>query len=66
MNDATKLPVIYHRFADKSKHYITGSFGASFGFVEQGRDLDGLVQNLHNRLMPFGVLSRLYPPHERA
>ncbi|KAK7756017.1 hypothetical protein SLS62_001960 [Diatrype stigma] len=140
VNDATKLPVIYHRFADKSKHYITGSFGktesvfnvqdhkthaayrrvaanpysftnikrmeplvdlnirrwierlgaqfagtgeefdfapwpvylawdvvsevgfgASFGFVEQGRDLDGLIQNLHNGLTPFGVLSRLYP-----
>lgn len=27
VSDATKLPVIYHRFADKSQHYITGSFG---------------------------------------
>lgn len=27
MNDATKLPEIYHRNADKTSHYITGSFG---------------------------------------
>ncbi|RYO78480.1 hypothetical protein DL766_000090 [Monosporascus sp. MC13-8B] len=27
VSDATKIPVIYHRFADKSKHYIAGSSG---------------------------------------
>lgn len=27
VSDATKLPDIYSRHADKSKHYITGSFG---------------------------------------
>ena len=27
VSDSTKLPDIYHRYADKSKHYITGSFG---------------------------------------
>ncbi|KAI9736159.1 MAG: hypothetical protein M1834_001044 [Cirrosporium novae-zelandiae] len=27
VNDPAQLPVIYHRQADKSKHYITGSFG---------------------------------------
>ena len=27
VNDATKLPIIYSRNANKSKHYITGSFG---------------------------------------
>ncbi|ROT39950.1 flavonoid 3',5'-hydroxylase [Sodiomyces alkalinus F11] len=27
VSDATKLPVIYSRNANKSKHYITGSFG---------------------------------------
>ena len=27
INDPTKLPEIYHRQADKGKHYITGSFG---------------------------------------
>lgn len=29
VSDATKLPVIYNRTGDKSKHYITGSFGAT-------------------------------------
>lgn len=140
VSDATKLPVIYHRFADKSKHYITGSFGktetifnvqdhrvhasyrkvaaapysftnikkmeplidgnidkwlkrldalfaangsefdfapwaiymawdvvsevgfgAPFGFVEQGRDVGGLIQGLHDGLIPFGIMARLYP-----
>ena len=27
VSDATRLPDIYHRQANKSKHYITGSFG---------------------------------------
>ncbi|RYP09901.1 hypothetical protein DL764_001035 [Monosporascus ibericus] len=140
VSNATKIPVIYHRFADKSKHYITGSFGktesifnvedhrvharyrkiaaapysfsnikrmeplvdenisrwlaklderfaatgerfdfapwaiyvaydvvsevgfgAPFGFVEQGRDVDGLIRGLHDGLVPFGIMARLYP-----
>ncbi|RYP60483.1 hypothetical protein DL769_008088 [Monosporascus sp. CRB-8-3] len=35
-------------------------FGAPFGFVEQGRDVDGLIRGFHDRLMPFGVMARLY------
>jgi hypothetical protein len=27
VSDATKLQEIYHRYADKSRHYVTGSFG---------------------------------------
>ncbi|KAG9248744.1 flavonoid 3',5'-hydroxylase [Calycina marina] len=27
VNSASSLPLIYHRHADKTKHYITGSFG---------------------------------------
>jgi hypothetical protein len=27
VSDATRLPDIYHRYADKSRHYVTGSFG---------------------------------------
>ena len=27
VNDSTLLPEIYNRYADKSKFYITGSFG---------------------------------------
>ncbi|KAL5610945.1 hypothetical protein FOBRF1_007062 [Fusarium oxysporum] len=29
ISDATKLPLIYHRAADKSQHYITGSTGST-------------------------------------
>src|SRR5699024_7766742 len=29
VSDATKLPVIYHRSADKSQHYLSGSTGAT-------------------------------------
>jgi hypothetical protein len=29
VSDARKLPEIYHRQANKSKHYVTGSFGAT-------------------------------------
>ncbi|MCJ1398067.1 hypothetical protein MMC11_001264 [Xylographa trunciseda] len=29
VDDAIRLPDVYHRYADKSEHYITGSFGKS-------------------------------------
>jgi hypothetical protein len=154
VSDATKLPVIYHRSADKSQHYLTGStgstesifnmqdhktharhrkiaaapysftnikkmeplidmeihnwitrlgslfarrthnhgydselpeeegkafdfcpwavymaydvvsqvgFGEAFGFVEQGRDVAGLIKGMHDGLLPFGIMARLYP-----
>lgn len=140
VSDATKLPLIYHRSADKSSHYISGSlgktesifnmqphamhakyrklaaapysftnikrmeglidvqigrwidkltdtfektkrefdfcpwavymaydvvsevgFGAPFGFIEQGKDVAGLIQGMHDGLLPFGILARLYP-----
>ncbi|KAK7613619.1 flavonoid 3',5'-hydroxylase [Phyllosticta paracitricarpa] len=140
VSDATKLPEIYSRNADKSKHYITGSFGkteslfnmqdhkvhsrfrkiaaapysfsnvkkmeplidarmhdwinkidslfaqtgakfdfapwaiymaydiisevgfgAPFGFIEQGKDVEGLIQGFHDGLVPFGIMARLYP-----
>ncbi|KAK4233181.1 flavonoid 3',5'-hydroxylase [Achaetomium macrosporum] len=140
VNDATKLPVIYSRNANKSQHYVTGSFGkeesvfnmqdaavharfrrivaapysfsnvkkmeplideqiqnwidkldeqfactgdkfdlapwavymaydvissigfgAPFGFIEQGRDVGGLIKGFHDGLVPFGVMARLYP-----
>ncbi|PLN76164.1 cytochrome protein [Aspergillus taichungensis] len=138
--DPTKLPEIYHRNADKTGHYITGSFGeteslfnmrshkthasfrkhvagpysftnvkrmepmidarimswldklnedfartgdafdfawwavymaydviseagfgAPFGFIEQGKDVGGLIQGFHDGLPAFGVLARLHP-----
>ncbi|KAK1625356.1 flavonoid 3',5'-hydroxylase [Colletotrichum phormii] len=94
VSDATKLPEIYHRNANKSQHYITGSFGKSesllnmqdhvmnfapwavylaydivsevgfgqpFGFIEQGKDIEGLIQGFHDGLVPFGILARCYP-----
>lgn len=140
VSDATKLPVIYSRNANKSQHYITGSFGkdeslfnmqessvharfrriaaapysfsnikkmeplidnriqewvdkledkfaatgdkfdfapwavfmaydvisevgfgAPFGFVEQGKDVEGLIQGFHDGLVPFGIMARLWP-----
>lgn len=38
VSDATKLPVIYSRQADKSKHYITGSFGATESLFHMQRN----------------------------
>lgn len=140
VNDATKLPLIYSRNADKAKHYITGSFGKEegifnvqdstihakhrkiaagpystsnirkmeplideqikhwmtklhdnfavpgesfdfarwavylaydvvssvgfgkpFGFIEQSKDVGGLIQGFHDGLLLFGVMARLYP-----
>ncbi|KAI1846099.1 hypothetical protein JX266_007908 [Neoarthrinium moseri] len=140
VSDAKKLPEIYSRNANKSKHYITGSFGeteslfnmqdhkvhahfrkiaaapyafsnikkmeplidsnigkwiekldtlfaksgekfdfspwavymaydvisevgfgAPFGFVEQGKDVENLIQGFHDGLVPFGLMARLYP-----
>lgn len=139
VSDATKLPEIYHRNANKSQHYITGSFGKTeslfnmqdhavharfrkiaaapysfsnirkmeplldkhierwmsrldasatsgtkmdfapwavylaydivsevgfgqpFGFIEQGKDVEGLIQGFHDGLVPFGILARCYP-----
>ncbi|KAK6221971.1 hypothetical protein LQW54_001191 [Pestalotiopsis sp. IQ-011] len=144
VSDATKLPDIYNRNANKSKHYITGSFGetesmfnmqdhkvhayfrkiaagpyafsnikkmeplidsnivkwvgkldelyvqggdgddkvfdfspwavymaydiisevgfgAPFGFIQQAKDVEGLIQGFHDGLVPFGLMARLYP-----
>jgi cytochrome P450 len=140
VSDATQLPKIYNRHANKSKHYITGSFGkdeslfnmqdsvmhakyrkiaaplysltnikkmeplidgnintwmarlqrdfaatnkpfdfapwavfmaydiisevgfgAPFGFVKEGKDVEGLIQGFHDGLTPFGIMARLHP-----
>ncbi|QPC70454.1 hypothetical protein HYE68_001206 [Fusarium pseudograminearum] len=140
VSDATELPKIYNRHANKSKHYITGSFGkdeslfnmqdsvmhakyrkvaaplysltnikkmeplidnnmsawmsrlqrdfaatnkpfdfaphsvylaydvisevgfgAPFGFVKEGKDVEGLIKGFHDGLTPFGIMARLYP-----
>lgn len=140
VSDATKLPLIYSRSADKSKYYLTGTtgptesifnmqehklharfrkiaagpysftnvkrmeplidgqikqwidkfdstyattgeafdfcpwtiymafdvvaevgFGAPFGFINQGRDIGGLIKGMHDALIPFGIMTRMYP-----
>ncbi|KAF6836436.1 cytochrome p450 [Colletotrichum plurivorum] len=140
VSDAKKLPEIYHRNANKSQHYITGSFGKTeslfnmqdhtvharfrkiaaapyafsnirkmepfldhhiarwtekldknfastgkrldfapwavylvydivsdvgfgqpFGFIDQEKDVEGLIQGFHDGLVPFGILARCWP-----
>lgn len=41
-------------------------FGAPFGFIEQEKDVGGLIQGFHDGMVPFGVMSRLYPFTEWA
>lgn len=36
-------------------------FGAPFGFIEQEKDVEGLVQGFHDGLIPFGIMARCYP-----
>ena len=36
-------------------------FGAPFGFIEQGSDIEGLIKGFHDGLVPFGIMARLYP-----
>jgi hypothetical protein len=36
-------------------------FGAPFGFVKEGKDVEGLIQGFHDGLTPFGIMARLYP-----
>jgi hypothetical protein len=36
-------------------------FGAPFGFIASGSDVGGLIKGLHDGLVPFGLMARLYP-----
>lgn len=36
-------------------------FGAPFGFIEKGEDVEGLIKGFHDGLVPFGIMARLYP-----
>ena len=36
-------------------------FGAPFGFIEQEKDVEGLVKGFHDGLVPFGIMARCYP-----
>jgi cytochrome P450 len=53
VSDATKLPDIYHRQANKSKHYITGSFGKT----ESLFNMQDWRQHAHFRKIAAGPYS---------
>ncbi|MCJ1405623.1 hypothetical protein MMC11_008851 [Xylographa trunciseda] len=53
VNDATKMPEIYHRQANKSKHYITGSFGKT----ESVFNMQDWRQHAYHRKMIAGPYS---------
>ena len=53
VNDATKMPEIYHRQANKSKHYITGSFGKA----ESVFNMQDWRQHAYHRKMIAGPYS---------
>lgn len=36
-------------------------FGAPFGFIKEGKDVEGLIKGFHDGLTPFGIMARLYP-----
>ena len=50
VNDATRLPDVYHRQANKSQHYITGSFGKA----ESVFNMQDWKQHAHHRKMIAG------------
>ncbi|KAL0636450.1 hypothetical protein Q9L58_004599 [Maublancomyces gigas] len=37
------------------------AFGKPVGFVQRGKDIDGLIQSFHDGLPIFGIMGRLYP-----
>lgn len=53
VNDPIKLPLIYHRQANKSKHYISGSFGK----VESVFNMQDWRQHAHFRKFIAGPVS---------
>ncbi|MCJ1390387.1 hypothetical protein MMC18_003246 [Xylographa bjoerkii] len=53
VDDATRLPDIYHLYADKSEHYITGSFGKA----ESVFNMRDTKQHAYHRKMIAGPYS---------
>ena len=50
ISDSTRLPDIYHRQADKSKHYISGSLGS----METIFNMQSWQQHAHYRKLIAG------------
>lgn len=56
VSDATFLPTIYHRYVDKSQHYITGSFGK----IESVFNMQKHKQHAHHRKIVAGPVCSLF------
>lgn len=56
VSDATLLPTIYHRYVDKSQHYITGSFGK----IESVFNMQKHKQHAHHRKIVAGPVCSLF------
>lgn len=57
VSDATRLPDIYHRQANKSKHYITGSFGK----IESVFNMQDWRQHAYHRKLIAGPVCKFQP-----
>ncbi len=57
VSDATFLPTIYNRYVDKSKHYITGSFGG----MESVFNMHKHKEHAHHRKIVAGPVCSLLP-----
>ena len=57
VSDATRLPEMYHRQANKSKHYITGSFGKA----ESVFNMQDWKQHAYHRKMIAGPVRDFIP-----
>lgn len=60
------LQTVYEDVTDNVRYLVYDiiseiGFGAPFGFIEQGKDVGGLIQGFHDGLPAFGLLARLYP-----
>ena len=55
VQDSTKLPEIYHRSADKSKHYIMGAFGK----IESVFNMQSWKIHAHHRKLIAGPVRYL-------
>ena len=57
VSDTTFLPIIYYRYADKSKHYITGSFGKAESIFNMQKH----KQHAYHRKILAGPVCYLLP-----
>ena len=58
ISDASKIPNVYHRQADKSKHFILGSFGKT----EMVFNMQDWKQHAYHRKLIAGPVGYSIPP----